>query len=174
MNVPTRSRTMTREIDDALPCPCGSAENYGRCCARYHRSEAPAPSPEALMRSRYTAFALGGLGDYLVETWDPRTLDPTLTPAQLDQHDSEWLGLEIVDVESSGARGVVEFKVRFRPCDAASTAAAETLHERSRFRRIKGQWVYVDGIIDPPAPTASRNAPCLCGSGKKAKRCCQA
>lgn len=128
------------------------------------------------MRSRYSAFALGGAGDYLIATWDPRTRDPALTSAQLDQRDAEWVGLEIIEAAESGARGVVEFKARFRSEDAALASPITTLHERSRFRRVKGRWVYVDGIIDPlsSSPAASRNAPCPCGSGKKAKRCCHA
>ena len=40
--------------------------SYAACCARYIEEKLPAPSAEALMRSRYTAFALGDI-DYLVE-----------------------------------------------------------------------------------------------------------
>ncbi|WP_110598599.1 YchJ family protein [Salinicola lusitanus] len=169
MNVPT---TVT-EAPDALSCPCGSGRSYERCCGIYHRLEQAAPTPEALMRSRYTAFALGGLGGYLVSTWDPGALDPTLTSAALDQRDQQWLGLEIVDVRTAGARATVEFKARFRPRRAVPAGPDQTLHERSRFHRHRGNWLYVDGIIDPPpADSPSRNAPCPCGSGKKAKRCC--
>ncbi|HEX5804075.1 MAG TPA: YchJ family metal-binding protein, partial [Azospira sp.] len=45
------------------PCPCGSDQPYARCCGRWHAGE-PAPSAEALMRSRYAAYVLG-LSDYL-------------------------------------------------------------------------------------------------------------
>ncbi len=125
------------------------------------------------MRSRYSAFALGGLGAYLFTTWDPRTRDPTLTMAQLDTRDSHWLGLEIIEAREDGAQGVVEFKARYRPLGATSMTSSDILHERSRFRRIKGEWRYRDGVMDPTSPSAvSRNAPCTCGSGKKAKRCC--
>ena len=48
-------------------CPCHSGLRYVACCARLHRGEQPAATPEALMRSRFAAFALG-LGEYLVET----------------------------------------------------------------------------------------------------------
>ncbi len=125
------------------------------------------------MRSRYTAFALGGLGSYLISTWDPSALDPTLTSASLDRRDHQWLGLEIVDARTAGARATVEFKARSRPRHAGSAGPDQILHERSRFRRHRGDWRYVDGIIDPPpVDSPSRNAPCPCGSGKKAKRCC--
>ncbi|WP_110643421.1 YchJ family protein [Salinicola sp. CPA57] len=170
MNVPT---TASETLDSRL-CPCGSHNPYARCCAIYHLGEAAAPTAEALMRSRYTAFALGGLGGYLVETWDADTIDPALTAEQLDRQENQWLGLEILDARESGARGTVEFKARFRPATAAALAAPQVLHERSRFSRHRGIWRYLDGIIDPPADgvPVSRNAPCPCGSGKKAKRCC--
>lgn len=126
------------------------------------------------MRSRYSAFALGGLGAYLLTTWDPKYRDPALTAQLLDQRDSDWLGLEILDASDDGTRGTVEFKATYRPLTAASGAPSQLLHERSRFRRHKGAWRYVDGVIDPPPRPVSRNAPCPCGSGKKAKRCCHA
>jgi SEC-C motif-containing protein len=52
-------------------------------------------------------------------------------------------------------------------------------HERSTFRREDGQWVYVDGEVDPKSPPrqvakVGRNDPCPCGSGKKYKKCCGA
>ncbi|MGQ7241951.1 YchJ family protein [Salinicola sp. V024] len=170
MKVPTTAP----ESDSSRSCPCGSALSYAHCCAIYHLGEAAAPTPEALMRSRYSAFALGGLGAYLLATWDPHSRDSALTEAQLDVRDSHWLGLEIIEAHAHGAKGVVEFKAHFRPVTAAALSAPQVLHERSRFRRHRGLWRYLDGIIEPPADGApvSRNAPCPCGSGKKAKRCC--
>lgn len=169
MNVPT---TASEDIE-TRPCPCGNGLPYRRCCGIYHRGEAPAPTAEALMRSRYTAFALGGLGDYLVRTWEADAIDPALTAEQLDRQEQQWLRLEILDAHENGAKATVEFKAHCRPFGAGPAATPQVLHERSRFRRRQGLWRYVDGIIDPPpAATASRNAPCLCGSGKKAKRCC--
>ncbi len=130
------------------------------------------------MRSRYSAFALGGLGAYLLETWDRDSRPAELTAETLDARDNDWLGLEILDSGVSGARGSVEFKARCVPRDGSVTQP-QTLHERSRFRRRGGAWVYVDGVLDPApetprASSVSRNAPCPCGSGKKAKRCCHA
>lgn len=156
---------------DTFVCPCGSALPYARCCGALHRGEATPDSPESLMRSRYTAFALGGLGDYLLSTWEPSTRDPSLTAQSLSQRDVVWEGLEILDSRVEGMRGSVEFKAHFRPLSDPA-AGQQVLHERSRFRCRGGVWRYVDGVIDPPANGVSRNAPCPCGSGKKAKRCC--
>ncbi len=90
------------------------------------------------MRSRFTAFALGR-ADHLVATWDPAT-----RPASLDLDTAvRWRRLQVVDVVAGGATdetGVVEFRathlVRGDPF---------VLHERSRFRRVRGRWCYVDG-----------------------------
>lgn len=124
------------------------------------------------MRSRYTAFALGGLGDYLVRTWEADAIDPALTAEQLDRQEQQWLRLEILDAHENGAKATVEFKAHCRPFGAGPAVTPQVLHERSRFRRRQGLWRYIDGIIAPPPAAASRNAPCPCGSGKKAKRCC--
>lgn len=50
-------------------CPCGFGERYAACCKRFHRGEEP-PTPGLLMRSRFSAFALGEL-PYLYRTLDP-------------------------------------------------------------------------------------------------------
>ena len=108
-------------------CPCGSGDPYSGCCEPLHLG-APAPSPEALMRSRYSAFALG-LADYLLASWHPST-----RPATLELDDTEWRRLQIVDVSGD----VVEFRASYR---------GGLLHERSRFAQVGGRWLYVDGVV---------------------------
>src|SRR5689334_9579352 len=51
------------------PCPCHSGLKYKKCCRPYHNGM-PAPSPEALMRSRYSAYALNK-PDYIMQTTHP-------------------------------------------------------------------------------------------------------
>ncbi len=138
-----------------MPCPCGSGQALHDCCGRYHGGEA-APTAEALMRSRYSAFVLR-LSDYLLDTWHAST-----RPLNLDisSDDTPWLRLLIIATEGEH----VEF---------AAFYSGGQLHERSRFLREEGRWYYLDGEILPPiAEKAGRNAPCPCGSGKKFKRCC--
>ncbi|MFI5298859.1 MAG: YchJ family protein [Polyangiales bacterium] len=48
-------------------CRCGSNVAYAECCRPFHRGEREAPTAEALMRSRYSAFALGEV-EYLWRT----------------------------------------------------------------------------------------------------------
>ncbi|MDF3299918.1 YchJ family metal-binding protein [Streptomyces sp. K1PA1] len=115
-------------------CPCGLPEPYDRCCGRYLSGAAAAPSAEALMRSRYTAF-VGRDAGYLLRTWHPRT-----RPARLDlDPDVRWTGLEVLGATGGSAfhtTGTVTFRAAFR---------GGSLHERSRFERVDGAWVYVDG-----------------------------
>lgn len=126
-------------MTDATPCPCGSGESYAGCCGALHEGAA-APTAVALMRSRFSAFALG-LARYLLVSWHPST-----RPAELDLEDgTEWRRLQIVDTVAGGAddaEGVVEFRASYRAPEGAGL-----LHERSRFTRVDGRWVYVDGDI---------------------------
>ncbi|MER6980492.1 YchJ family metal-binding protein [Streptomyces carpinensis] len=114
-------------------CPCGLSEPYEKCCGRYHRGAA-APTAEALMRSRYCAFVRKETG-YLLRTWHPRT-----RPARLDLDPGmRWTGLEILGTTDGSAfhsTGTVTFRASYR---------GGSLHERSRFERVDGAWVYVDG-----------------------------
>ncbi|MGY3901781.1 YchJ family protein [Aeromonas lusitana] len=147
-------------------CPCGSTLSLTHCCALLHQGQ-PADSAEQLMRSRYSAFVLG-LGDYLVHSWHPDFLGG-LTKEQLSQSDTQWDGLEILTAQGSPGddTGTVEFKAWFLEGDER-----HCLHERSRFVRYQGRWVYTDGEQDPAPLKMGRNDPCPCGSGKKFKKCC--
>jgi SEC-C motif-containing protein len=124
-----------------MRCPCrkvSEAVDYEACCGRYHGGVA-APTAEALMRSRYAAFALDRK-PYILATWHPST-----RPSQLnDEPGRDWYMLKIVATEEAGDRAVVEFIARSR-----MGGRTHALHERSRFVREAGVWFYVDGDIDP-------------------------
>ena len=147
-------------------CPCGSSLSLALCCGPLHDGQ-PAASAEQLMRSRYSAFVLG-LGDYLVHSWHPDHLCG-LTADQLSHTGTRWDGLEILAARGDPAddTGMVEFKAWFKEEDER-----HCLHERSRFVRHQGRWVYADGEQDPAPLKIGRNDPCPCGSGKKHKKCC--
>ena len=120
-----------------LPCPCGSGGAYADCCGPLHAGE-PAPSPERLMRSRFSAFALG-LAAYLVESWDPAT-----RPDSLELDDTvEWRRLFISDT-SRGGPGDAEGFVTFTAIGRGPEGRFEQ-RERSRFLRAGAGWRYVDG-----------------------------
>ena len=152
-------------------CPCGSNLEYAACCGRYH-SGLPAPTAEALMRSRYAAYALGNL-DYIAATCGgPAALAFDRAEAEIAQLGTSWLGLEIVATRKgreNDAEGTVSFVARYRH---AGVEAA--LRETSEFRKADGRWLYWDRVTAAAAlsPATGRNDPCPCGSGKKYKKCC--
>ncbi|GGA59328.1 preprotein translocase SecA [Pseudoclavibacter endophyticus] len=133
------------KIDDTDRCPCLSGDPYGRCCGLVHRGERVAPTAEALMRSRYSAFvALDG--DYLKRSWHPSTRPGSLS---LDP-DTRCLRLDIVRTWAGGPfddAGEVEFRAIARDADGRYV-----LHEVSTFTREGGEWFYVDGVQMPGEP----------------------
>jgi len=92
------------------------------------------------LRSRFSAFARG-LDGYLIASWHPST-----RPARLElDPDVVWRRLQLVDTVAGGpddAEGVVEFRASYRDASGAGL-----LHERSRFVRVDGRWVYLDGDV---------------------------
>ena len=130
---------MTHALIDA--CPCGTGRACADCCGRYHAGalHLQAPTAEALMRSRYSAFVLG-LYDYLLATWHTSTRPPRIEP---NEAGLKWLGLQIkahrrIDAEHATVEFVARSKLGGR---------AQRLHELSRFVREDGRWFYVDGDL---------------------------
>ncbi len=122
------------------PCPCGTGRTYAVCCGRYHAGEA-APDAEALMRSRYSAFVTGN-ADYLRATWHPDTRPDELGLDAPGAQKTTWLGLTVKSHRVTGPETAeVEFVARYR----VGGGSAVRLHERSRFVRVDGRWLYVDG-----------------------------
>ena len=121
-------------------CPCLSGDTYADCCGRYHAGRAEAPTAEALMRSRYAAFAVGDV-DHLRRTWHEvsRPADLELDPAV------RWTRLDVLDVRGGGpfdTEGTVEFRAHHR-----SDAGRGSQHEVSRFVREGGRWLYVGPVV---------------------------
>ncbi|MDF3848271.1 hypothetical protein EGU64_15640 [Achromobacter denitrificans] len=127
---------------EAAACPCGNSKAYAECCGRWHEGPLAlqAPTAEALMRSRYSAFVLDRL-PYLLDTWHPSTRPAALEP---NPPDLKWLGLAIKKALVQDAdHATVEFVARSR-----QAGRAHRLHELSRFVRENGRWYYVDGDLD--------------------------
>ncbi len=130
-------------------CYCDSSKPYVDCCQPLIEGEADAETPEALMRSRYTAFCLKNL-EYVQETTDPQTrykMDQASTKAWMDN--SEFLKLEVLSASSEGNKGTVEFKATFK----MEGQEPEVHHEYSKFRRQGGIWYFRDGKNAAPPPT---------------------
>jgi SEC-C motif domain protein len=123
-------------------CPCGTGLPYADCCGRLHDGTATAPTAEQLMRSRYSAFAVGDSA-YLLVTWHPRTRPRSL---ELDPQ-VRWTGLEVLATTGGSllaAEGTVEFRAHHLVGGVPGVQ-----HENSRFVRDGGQWRYLDGVALP-------------------------
>jgi SEC-C motif-containing protein len=122
-----------------MRCPCQSGLPYADCCGPLHDGTAVAPTAERLMRSRYSAFAVGD-GDYLLSTWHPST-----RPASIELDDRQsWLSLEIIGRAGGGmldTEGTVEFRARYR---FEGTKYEQV--ENSRFLRVDRRWLYLSPV----------------------------
>jgi SEC-C motif-containing protein len=155
-------------------CPCGSGRAYPECCEPYITGAAKPPTAEALMRSRYSAYAEHAV-DYIINTCIHENKDDIDIKQTKDWSEkSRWLGLKIISVEKGAANdteGTVEFEAVYE-----RDGLKDIHHERARFKKQDGQWLYDEGDIVPKtvvrsAPKVGRNDPCPCGSGKKFKFC---
>ncbi|MCC7137534.1 MAG: YchJ family protein [Planctomycetes bacterium] len=158
-------------------CPCGSETTYEACCGPLIAGAA-APTAEALMRSRYTAYVRGEI-DYILATYAPSAAaDVDRDATEKWSKGTTWLGLTIVATEKGGPadeEGAVEFIARH----SATKGGKELLHhERATFARggADRRWQFVDGQPVKIQPFKreehpGRNEPCSCGSGKKYKKC---
>jgi SEC-C motif-containing protein len=120
-------------------CPCLSGLTYDACCGRLHAGTATAQTAEQLMRSRFSAFAVGD-PEYLLATWHADTRPATL---ELDP-DRRWYRLDVLATREGGPfdrAGVVEFEAFHR-----GPGGAGTQREVSRFVREDGRWFYLDGV----------------------------
>lgn len=127
-------------------CLCGSGKPFAYCCEPFIQGQKPAPTAETLMRSRYTAFALGAI-DYLIDTTAPEKRNPDDLDILTDQVKyTNWTGLSILSTEQgsrSDEQGCVEFEAAFETDDQSGT-----LYEKSNFRKENNFWLYVDGEVE--------------------------
>lgn len=127
-----------------MTCPCGSNLTYETCCGVFHTSEQTAPTAQALMRSRYSAFAKHQIDHLKQTTWPPyqKHFDEAgyLTRAK----DSIWLGLQILDSEDgkeSDTKGTVTFIAK-----SMLNGKLVEQREKSFFKKKNGVWYYVKAI----------------------------
>lgn len=166
-------------------CPCGTGKEYSNCCEPFVALKELAPTPEALMRARYSAYVKQSV-PFLRESLAPEARGD-FNEAEVREwaKQSEWLGLEILNAKGN----TVEFIAKYK----ADKQVLEH-HEVSTFRKEGNRWYFVDGEshvheegkghehhqaepkvpVVRAAPKVGRNDPCACGSGKKSKKCCGA
>lgn len=119
-----------------------SGKAFAKCCEPYLSGSAIPKTPKQLMRSRYSAYALGGYGEYLLSTWLPE-MTQGLTAEALSEKTFDWIKLEVINSSQKDDEGIVEFKAYYK--DEAGQEKAH--HEKSTFKRINRQWYYVEGDV---------------------------
>jgi len=122
-------------------CVCGSQKPFAECCEPLLNESQSAATPEQLMRSRYSAYSLGGYGNYLLKTWFA-PMAKGLSIEELSRSDTEWVGLQIVDSGVSGNSGWVEFKAVYKDKNRPME-----IHEKSVFTLQGQRWFYVGGEV---------------------------
>ena len=128
-------KTMNRD------CVCGSRQSFSQCCEPLLNEIEQAATPEQLMRSRYSAYSLGGYGQYLLKTWfAPMAKD--LSVEELSKSDTQWLGLTILGSGISGNSGWVEFKAVYK-----DQQRSVEMHEKSVFTLQGNRWFYIGGEV---------------------------
>lgn len=174
-------------------CPCQSDLQYKLCCEPFHLQKASAPTPKALMRSRFSAYVVGAV-DYIHKTYAPSCrASQTLASIKNWADSVSFVKLEIIDAsnaefDSSPNTANTATNTMLNAIETHTPAKNEgfvefiasyidgselcKLHEKSRFIFDDQQWFYLDGKITPHAnKTIGRNESCPCESGKKFKRC---
>ncbi|NUQ74545.1 MAG: hypothetical protein HUU21_13400 [Polyangiaceae bacterium] len=140
-------------------CPCGSKLPYRGCCAPYHRGEAEAPDAPALMRSRFSAFALKDAA-YLWKTLHPdhadraRPKEEVIRSIKRSAGALKYMRLSVLDSDGPDEEGTA--RVLF-VAEVFEKGRELTFMELSRFRRVEGDengWRYLNGTL-VPAPGGS-------------------
>ncbi len=157
-------------------CVCGSGKKTDLCCGPFLDGTQNAPTAEALLRSRYSAYVTGRI-DYVKKTTHKTAISEFDEDSALAwSRNSKWTGLNIISTEkgtSEDEEGKVEFVASY-----IQKGKEEHHHERAVFKREGEKWFFLDGEIvgRPPfvreTAKVGRNEPCPCGSGKKFKKCC--
>lgn len=153
------------------PCPCGIKKDYAECCGLFIEGQQTPPTPERLMRSRYSAYTQANM-DYIARTMKSPAKDRfDANSAEEWAKRIEWLRLEVKTSSIQDKKGFVEFIAYFKEKEKI-----HTLHEISEFHLDDGKWYYVDGkqatTVSSTTLPVGRNDQCPCGSGKKYKKCC--
>lgn len=156
-------------------CICGNNIPYNDCCLPLLDGFKKAETAEALMRSRYSAYSVKNY-DYIINTCSEDNR-PTESAEELNKasENIEWQKLDVLHTEKGSTEddeGIVHYIANY-----TDNGSNFVINEISHFKKIDGVWFYTHGEFPGPKPVKKeakigRNDPCICGSGKKYKKCC--
>lgn len=123
-------------------CPCFSQKSYAECCKPIHNGSMT-KNALALMRSRYSAYALN-LPYYILQTTHPSRLgDMTLNQIEEFSRNTEFKKLEILSFKEKGDTAIVTFKAHIW-----QNGQNATFVEKSYFEKFSGRWFYSRPLCD--------------------------
>ena len=128
------------------PCPCGSGYKYKKCCQPLHKGKLP-KSALALMRSRYSAFALN-IPKYIIHTTHKNNQDFTENREKWTEdienfsNNCQFKNLEILDASSNENVAFVSFKATIL-CNNKDCSFSE----KSKFLKENEKWLYLSGVF---------------------------
>ena len=129
-----------------MDCYCYSNKKFADCCQPFISGIAKPATAEALMRSRYSAYATGAV-EYILRSTHPsvRNFHDTESIENWAKS-SVWQKLEIISTDQGDVRdkqGKVEFKAYFLDANGQP----QIHHEKSNFVKELGKWFFVDGKV---------------------------
>jgi len=175
-------------------CPCGSNTLYENCCLTIINGTQKAKSPEQLMRSRYSAYAVKN-SQYILDTYAKTTrIDQSLIEIESSENSCQWIKLNVrqcsnwsdSEQEIGTTLATVEFDAfylvenKIYQITEISRFIKEMPCENSQSNEEDKQWFYLDGDIIKHSEIVSvkRNDLCPCQHNqnkekkKKFKKCC--
>lgn len=142
------------------PCPCSSGKSYADCCAPFHDRKVFAQEGEQLVRSRYSAFALGKI-DYLYDTLHDDHPDRRHKPEQIlaalraASTSFKYMGLVIIEAEPRDRDGFCRVlylaRIFRKGTDVSFVELADFLHDGIGLRYRNGKTMDAVGMRVPPA-----------------------
>jgi SEC-C motif-containing protein len=131
-------------------CPCGSGAKYASCCRPLHRGEREAPDAEALMRSRFAAFAQREIA-YLLRTLhvdheDRRMGEPSILASLRETASAHrYMGLSILDRDGPDPDGIARVlfraKVFHKGQDLSFVELSSFKHDGAGWRYLRGEGI---------------------------------
>lgn len=133
-------------MDFMQTCPCNPNSLYKECCYPFHIALKSPKTALELMKSRYSAYALG-LSDYIMQTTHPK--NPHYNPDKINwelsidkfSNETLFLKLEIIEHTESRNEGYVTFIAYLE-----SKGHNASFKERSHFIFENNKWYYLDGV----------------------------
>jgi SEC-C motif-containing protein len=131
-------------MKNKILCPCGTQQQYQKCCGPYISGATSAPTAEALMRSRYTAYTMANIAYIEATMRGQAALNYDAKAAEDWAKTAKWKHLKVLRTfphETDPTKAYVEFVATF-----AISGKLQRLAETSEFQQIESKWFYTSSI----------------------------